>query len=116
MASNTPYTYQKPSTLATRSLVTGSKPSEVATSASSDDKATHDRPTLERKTTDHYQQAVSAAAAAAASETEAADQPATPKPGLGRQQSWKQTDQKRGAMEKILGGQPGVQGYTTTSP
>ncbi|QIX00783.1 hypothetical protein AMS68_006300 [Peltaster fructicola] len=111
MASNTSYDYQKPSTIATRSLVTGTKPAET-TSASSHDSDSHDRPTLQRNPTDHYQQAVSAATSKAVG----AEEPAIPKPTLERQQSWKQTDMKRGHMEKILGSQSGAQNYTTTSP
>ena len=80
MASTDPFTYQRPSTIATRSLISDAKPVELPSG------------TLQRKPTNHYEQAAAAA-------TKADQIPATTAgsvaasvnngPGAKRQQSWK---------------------------
>ncbi|KAK5175509.1 uncharacterized protein LTR77_000648 [Saxophila tyrrhenica] len=61
MASSTnAYTYQKPSTIATRSLVSDTKPTETP-STSSNDVDVQGKPVLQRRTTDNYEKAAAAA-------------------------------------------------------
>ncbi|KXT11744.1 hypothetical protein AC579_5025 [Pseudocercospora musae] len=102
-----PYSYQKPSTMATRTLISGSKPPEAPTSGSHDHDDTPDKPTLQRKTTSNYQDAV--AAAGTADEVS--------RPALQRAQgSYSRSDYKRGVMEQTLAGSPhSPHGYTSTS-
>lgn len=57
---NNPYTFQRASIMATRSLVSDAKPAEIS-STSSHDVVGHGKQTLQRKTTDHYEQAAAAA-------------------------------------------------------
>ncbi|KAI7299066.1 hypothetical protein KC315_g17787 [Hortaea werneckii] len=117
-----PYDYQKASTLATRALVSETKPTEIPSSSSHDFHltSTNDNdPNHPGKTpvvssggttttisaaagppaTSNYQQASSAAAAAEAAKNDGL-------PGSGvtaqRRQSWNQSDLKREAHEKLL--------------
>lgn len=111
-----PYTYQRPSTMATRSLVSDS-PSTEAISGSSKDVDTQQKPSLQRKTTNHYEQA-------AASATKAGELPATTagsaaanvtdRPGAQRQQSWKRSDLKGHQQGQMLANLPSTHGYSTT--
>ncbi|KAI6836795.1 hypothetical protein KC340_g5812 [Hortaea werneckii] len=119
-----PYDYQKASTLATRALVSESKPTEVPSSSShdfhltstSDNDLNHpgkapvvsggDATTTTTSAvagppaTSNYQQASASAAA------EAAKNDAVPGSGVTaqRRQSWNQSDLKREAHEKLLEG------------
>ncbi|KAK5121629.1 hypothetical protein LTR85_004801 [Meristemomyces frigidus] len=122
MASTTgthPYTFQKPSAMATRTLVSDTKPTETASSFSND-MSTHGKPVLTGKTTDNYEQA--AAAAAKAGTGSGAGQTVglgaisgTDRPGgLDRQQSWSMSDAKRQYHEQLLGGETNAQGYAST--
>ncbi|KAK4541826.1 hypothetical protein LTR36_007358 [Oleoguttula mirabilis] len=114
-----PYTFQKPSAMATRTLVSDTKPAETA-SASSNDLDAHGKPVLTRKTTDNYEQAAAAAAKAGTGTgpgqtvglgaVSGTDRPG----GLDRQQSWSMSDAKRQHHEQLLGGQPNAQGYAST--
>ncbi|KAI6914498.1 hypothetical protein D0869_01299 [Hortaea werneckii] len=122
-----PYDYQKASTLATRALVSETKPAEIPSSSSHDFHLTStndndpNRPgkppvgsgsgggtttTISAAAgppaTSNYQQASSAAAAEAAAEAAKSDV----MPGSGitaqRRQSWNRSDLKREAHEKLL--------------
>ena len=117
-AGTNPYTYVKPSELATRSLVSGSKPDATTSSASHDhpDTPTHDRPVLHRKQTDNYEQAV---AREQANKQDAGADMMVPgesaeRPGINRQQSWKIQDQRRQFHEKLVGEGVTGHGYHST--
>lgn len=119
-----PYDYQKASTLATRALVSETKPAEIPSSSSHDFHLTNKDNDLNHPTkppvvgggitgttasaraagppaTSNYQQASSAAAAAEAARNDTG-------PGSGataqRRQSWNPADLKREAHEKLLEG------------
>jgi len=118
-----PYTYPKSSAMATRSLVSDAKPSEIPSAASHDHDAAETRPVLCRKTTDNYEQAAAAAAqggqvgglssisgpspSSGGSGGAASD---SDRPGILRQQSWSMSDKKRMHHEALLG-QPTSPGY-----
>ncbi|RMY66561.1 hypothetical protein D0863_08327 [Hortaea werneckii] len=117
-----PYDYQKASTLATRALVSETKPAEIPSSSSHDFHLTNKDPDFNHPTgvvvgsgvvttattsaagagppaTNNYHQASSsAAAAAAAAEAAKAESGATAQ----RRQSWNPSDLKREAHEKLL--------------
>jgi hypothetical protein len=115
-SSSNPYAYQKPSTMATRSLVSDSKPTEMP-SSSSNDVDNKDKPTLQRRTTDNYEQAAAAATKAGqipATTAGSAAASVTDRPGAKRQQSWKISDFKGQQQGQMLAGRPGGQGYSTT--
>ncbi|KAK4631263.1 hypothetical protein CLAFUW4_03593 [Fulvia fulva] len=93
-----PYIYHKPSSLATRTLVTGQKP-------------VHEKPV------NHYEHAVQAAGQ---SQPKNETTGATPtgnadSPGLGRQQSWNMQDRKRDHHTSMLADKPNEHGYSSTS-
>ncbi|TKA30088.1 hypothetical protein B0A50_02807 [Salinomyces thailandicus] len=114
-----PYDYQKASTTATRALVSDIKPAQVPSSSSG---TTASNPNNNNRNvgeegkhvttgpaTSNYQDAASAAtaanaAAAAAAAKRDAGAGVTPSGagGVQRQQSWKQSDLKREAHEKLL--------------
>ncbi|KAK3057006.1 hypothetical protein LTR09_002044 [Extremus antarcticus] len=118
MASSNPYQYQKPSTMATRSLVSDAKPTELSSSSSAN-RDSSGKPTLQRTTTDNYEKAAAAA-------TKANQIPATTagsvaasvadRPGaLQRQQSWKMSDFKGQQQGQMMAGRgSGGQGYSST--
>ncbi|KAI7223801.1 hypothetical protein KC343_g2925 [Hortaea werneckii] len=110
-----PYDYQKASTLATRALVSETKPAEIPSSSSHDFHLTNKDPDFNHPTgvvvgsggvtttttsaagagppaTNNYHQASSSATAAAAAEGAPAQ----------RRQSWNPSDLKREAHEKLL--------------
>lgn len=110
--------------MATRSLVSEARPSEIPSAASHDHDAAESRPVLTRRTTDNYEQAAAAAAQSrqvgglssisgpspsnggsggAASDSD--------RPGILRQQSWSMSDKKRMHHEALLRGQPTSPGY-----
>ena len=107
--SSNQYTFQRASTMATRSLVSDSKPSETPSASSNDVDATQ-KPTLQRKTTNHYEQA--AAGATTAGQPPAAT--ATDRPTVDRQQSWKRSDLKGQQQGQMLSNVAEGQGYSTT--
>lgn len=96
-ASN-PYAYTKPSTNATRSIVTGSATSP---SSSNDHSDTSAKPTLQRQTTNNYAEAA-AEAARSGEGTGAGAISGTDRPGVGRVQSFDHRDLKRAAHEQLL--------------
>ncbi|KAI5358086.1 hypothetical protein Slin15195_G064150 [Septoria linicola] len=104
-----PYSYQKPSTMATRSLVSGQKPTETPSAASHDHDETRHKPdVLTRKTTSNYEQAL--ASAQASSEND------TARPGLDRLQSFSKDDHKRELMQQTLASVgSGDHGYYSTA-
>lgn len=127
------YAYQKPSVLATRTLVSDSKPAELPSTGSHDAGDPHDqKPVLQRRTTDHYRDALATAAAKAGPDGITVDfvESGTDagsgsnigsvstagglKPGFDRQPSWKQSDLKRGAVEKMLSASSAGHGYSST--
>ncbi|KAF7187667.1 hypothetical protein HII31_11006 [Pseudocercospora fuligena] len=92
---------------ATRTLISGSKPTEAPTSGSHDHDDKPDKPTLQRKTTSNYQDAVAASGTA-----DEASRPALQR----AQNSYSRHDYKRGVMEQTLAGSPvSPQGYFSTS-
>ena len=119
MASTTqsnPYTFQRASTMATRSLVSDTKPTETP-SASSNDIDPHSKPTLQKMTTNNYEQAaVTATRSGQIPATTAASAAAfvTDRPGVQRQQSWKMSDFKGQQQGQMLAGKmSGGQGYSS---
>ena len=119
MASTTnsnPYAFQRASTMATRSLVSDSNPKETP-SASSNDVDAHNKPTLQRKTTDNYEQAAAAATKAGhipATTAGSAAASVTDRPGVQRQQSWKMSDFKGRQQGQMLADKASGHGYTST--
>ena len=110
------YTYQKASELATRSLVSGSKPTETPSTSSKDINA-HDKPTLKRQPTNHYEEAAAAATKAGqlpATTASSAAASMTDRPGVHRQQSWKMSDLKGQQQGQMLAGTRIGLGYSTT--
>lgn len=115
-ANSDPYAFQRASTLATRSLVSDTKPTEMP-SASSPDLDSHAKPNLQRKATNNYEEA-------AAEATRAGQMPATTagsaaasiadRPGMQRQQSWKRSDLKGQLQSQMLAGVTSGQGYSST--
>jgi len=91
-----PYTFQRASTTATRSLLSNTKPAEIP-SSSSNDVRVHDQPTLHRQPTNHYEQAAAAATKAdiiPATTANSAAVSVADGPGAKRQQSFKMSDFK----------------------
>jgi len=111
--SNNPYTYVKPSTMATRTLVGDDKPEHTISSASHDYPDAHEKPVLARKHTDNYGQAAAAAARDGKGEGTAVVS-GTDRPGLDRQQSWSMQDKRRQHHEGLLESKAGGQGYHST--
>jgi len=107
-SSSEPYTFQRASTMATRSLVSDDNPTQIPSLSSND--GDFEKPTMQRRTTNNYEQAA-AARNNAAGVTEAA---ALEKPALDRQQSWSLSDMKRQAMDKVLSMGNGGSGYSST--
>ena len=102
--------------MATRSLVSDSKPTETPSSSSNDVDA-HQKPILQRKTTDNYEQAAAAATKAGqmpATTAGSAAASVTDRPGVQMQQSWKRSDFKGQQQGQMLAGVPSGQGYSTT--
>jgi hypothetical protein len=94
---------------ATRSLISDQKPAEINSASSHDHPAGDSKPPLQRRTTNHYEQAVAEAGQNTLdSETATGDRPA-----INRQQSWKMSDLKREHAEKMLNAQAGGQGYSS---
>lgn len=109
------YTYQKPSTMATRSLISDNKPTESASTSSAS--ADQDKPALQRRTTNNYEQAAAAAAKAGqlpATTAGSAAASVNDRPGAQRQQSWKMSDFKGQQQGQMLAGKAVGQGYSTT--
>lgn len=96
---------------ATRSLISGEKPTETPTSGGHDHTDSPDKPTLQRKTTSNYQDAI----AATGNKGSAADEDS--RPALQREQSsYSRSDYKRGVMEQTLAGSAKKsQGYSSTT-
>lgn len=113
MSSN-PYTFQRASTMATRSLV-----SDAQADSNSTETETESKPTLQRRTTNHYEEAAAAAAAAKKEDTTTEDSGNVPagsdRPGFQRQQSWKMSDFKGQQQGQMLAGSTKEQGYSSTS-
>lgn len=115
-SNSNPYAFQRASTMATRSLVSDSKPAEILSNSFNDVDA-HDKPTLQRKTTNHYEQAAAAAAktdqipATTAGSVVAS---VTDRPGPNRQQSWKMSDLKGQQQGQMLAGMTSEHGYSST--
>ena len=116
MASNAqqnPYAFQRAGTMATRSLISDPKPSQT----SSNEVDLHGKPTLQRKTTDHYEKAAAAttqsgqlpATTAASAAASFSDGPAS----FQRQQSWKRSDLKGQHQAQMLASKPAGQGYSS---
>ena len=115
-STSNPYTYQNAATTATRSLVTGNKPTE-ASLPSSTDADPHAKPMLQRKPTDNYEKAAAAATRSdrtAATTAGSVAASVTDRPGAQRQQSWKMSDLKGHQQGQMLAGVPGGQGYSST--
>lgn len=111
-----PYTFQGAGTMATRSLISNSKPAETP-SPSSNDVDLDDKPTLQRKSTNHYEQAAAAATKAGqipATTASSAAASVDDKQGLQRQQSWKMSDFKGQQQGQMLACKPSGQGYSST--
>lgn len=86
-----PYTFQRASTVATRSLISDTKPSEIPSTSSNDVKG-HAKETLQSKTTNHYEQAAAEAIKAdhiPATTASSAAVSVSDRPSAKRQQSWK---------------------------
>ncbi|KAK3699271.1 hypothetical protein LTR37_016514 [Vermiconidia calcicola] len=101
--------------MATRSIISGTKPTETP-SASSDDVDTQAKPTLQRKHTNHYERAAAAATKAdeiPATTAGSAAASVTDRPGMQRQQSWKRSD-LRGQQQAQMLGRASGQGYSST--
>jgi hypothetical protein len=95
--------------MATRSLISEDKPSDVDASG---------KPTLQRKTTNHYEQAAAAATKAnqiPATTAGSVQASVTDRPGVQRQQSWKMTDFKGQQQGQMVAGKSGGQGYSSTA-
>lgn len=114
MASTTQqYTYQTPSTMATRSLISDTKPTSIP------DIDHTSRSTLQSTSTDNYEQAAAAATkanqipatTAGSVAASVADRPGAPL----RQQSWKMSDFKGQQQGQMVAGRGGAgQGYSST--
>lgn len=120
---NDQYSYQRPSTTATRAMVSDSSPT---------DHNSPNPPTLQRRKTNNYEEAIASRVHAdegvsnntpvvsglayrgdhaQASHTDAS----RPSIGLlGRQQSWKTSDAKRANMERMLSSEGKSGGYSST--
>lgn len=93
-----PYDYKNAASIATRAIVTDTKPTELPCSSSHDHSEHNTQSQTSSPTkTDHYEQAASAAAQ-------------RDMPGVQRMQSWKMDDMKREAHERLLGS-TNPQGY-----
>lgn len=113
------YAHQMPSAMATRTLISDTKPTGIA-STSSNDVDAHDRSILTGNVTGNYEQAAAAAAKAGTGTgpgqtvglgaVSGTDRPG----GLDRQPSWSMSDAKRQYHEQLLGGQTNAQGYAST--
>ena len=130
---NNPYTFPRPSQLATRTLVGEQKTSETPSASSYDAADAAGKPVLQRRLTDNYAQAAAAAASAGqqqhsptatsptsstgggewggASATEFGDE----RPLAARRQSWKMSDFKREKIEPMLAAAPNKLSYTSTT-
>ncbi|KAM3423894.1 hypothetical protein BST61_g1289 [Cercospora zeina] len=104
-----PYSYQKPSTMATRSLVTNQKPIETPSAASHDheDAAKHSG-VLKRRLTNNYEKAL--ASTAQNSTADELDESDT-RPNLDRVQSFNKNDYKRELMQQTLASAGTVEGH-----
>ena len=99
--------------MSTRSLLSDTKPNATTSSASHDHEDAHDKPALDRKHTDTYEQAAAAAAREGKGEGLGAVS-GTDRPSIGRQQSWSMQDKRRQHHEGLLSGEPTTQGYYST--
>nr|POE94688.1 hypothetical protein CFP56_16925 [Quercus suber] len=104
-----PYSFQRPSTIATRVLVSEMNPTSLPSASS------NDGPGSGGVTSQPQGQSQNASTVGSSNYTQAAsDGPITGK--LERQQSWKLGDKKREATEQLLAGKgPGQQGYSSTA-
>ena len=118
MASTTnsnPYAFPRASEMATRSLVSGSKPGE--SSSASNDVNANEKPTLQRRTTNNYEEAAAAATTSGqlpATTAGSAAASVNDRPGMQREQSWKMSDLKGQQQGQMLAGKAAGQGYSTT--
>ena len=112
-SSSSAYTQPKGAALATRSLVSESAPAD----ASSTDTNAADRPVLQRRITNNYEEAAAAATKAGqipATTAASAAASVTDRPGVQRQQSWKMSDLKGQQQGQMLAEKAAGQGYSTT--
>ena len=102
--------------MATRSIISGTRPTETP-SASSNDVDAQAKPILQRKHTNHYERAAAAATKAdeiPATTAWSAAASVTDRPGMQRQQSWKRSDLRGQQQAQMLAGRAGGQGYSIT--
>ena len=103
--------------MATRSLVSDSKPIETP-SAWSNDMGHHDKPILQSPTTDNYEKAAAAATRAdhiPATTAGSAAASVADRPGMQqRQPSWNMSDLKGQHQGQMLAEKAGRHGYTST--
>lgn len=135
-----PYEYERPSATLTRDIVSEpSKPSDITPEYHTP--ATHPAHShqqrergIHRTKSTNYQQALADRAVDTTSDPSSAEpkvvgglayrgdnaNASTSRPGVvGRQQSWKASDQKRAQIERMLSSdtaKPGIGGYTSTTP
>lgn len=109
-SNNNPYTFQRASTMATRSLISDTKPSEIASTSSNDVKG-HAKETLQHETTTHYEQAAAEATKAdriPATTAASAAASLSDRPGAKRQQNWKMSASRCKLTQLYTDRLPGV--------
>lgn len=110
MQSSNPYVYQRPSTLATRSLVSNNKADELSPTSSN--------ASSPGSTTTHYERAAAEATRAdhiPATTAGSVLASVTDRPGMMRQPSWKMADLKGQQQGQMLAGVVSGHGYSTTA-
>ncbi|CAK1360766.1 hypothetical protein CB0940_03780 [Cercospora beticola] len=105
-----PYSYQKPSTMATRSLVTDQKPTETPSASSYDHEDAAKQPgVLKRRVTNNYEKAL--ASTQTSDDHEHQQGSNSPRPNLDRVQSFNKNDYKREMMQQTLANAGSVEGH-----
>ncbi|KAF2207731.1 hypothetical protein CERZMDRAFT_107651 [Cercospora zeae-maydis SCOH1-5] len=115
-----PYSYQKPSTMATRSLITNQPPTETPSAASHDHETTANHPgVLKRRVTNNYEKALASTHNSSTVDDQEHQQDSGARPILDRVQSFNKNDYKREVMQQALANAGTVEGHgyhsTTTA-